>query len=165
MSVPPKIGPRLKINVPSFKRTDFSGDIERLGGFSHGSQRSRSETQASSCKSSARTLNGSGAHSSDISCKPGMPVTTWHTVAPSFRHLLRHSIFRNNPLGGYKDSLDVFRVWGVSVVTARVSFQTARCPEPSFFVVPDKLSDSRRLLSTCSCVVCPALAPVFPGAR
>jgi hypothetical protein len=30
----PKVGPKLKVKVPDFKRTDFSGDIERLGGLS-----------------------------------------------------------------------------------------------------------------------------------
>eukprot|EP00931_Biecheleriopsis_adriatica_P034701 TRINITY_DN20021_c0_g4_i1.p1 TRINITY_DN20021_c0_g4~~TRINITY_DN20021_c0_g4_i1.p1 ORF type:complete len:4150 (-),score=1074.99 TRINITY_DN20021_c0_g4_i1:152-12580(-) len=35
----PKVGPKLKISVPNFKRTDFSGDIEKLGGLHPGSSR------------------------------------------------------------------------------------------------------------------------------
>ena len=35
----PKVGPKLKISVPNFKRTDFSGEIEKLGGLHSGSSR------------------------------------------------------------------------------------------------------------------------------
>jgi dynein heavy chain len=37
----PKVGPKLKLVIPEFKRTDFSGDIERLGGFTTNSGRQR----------------------------------------------------------------------------------------------------------------------------
>ncbi|CAJ1418817.1 unnamed protein product [Effrenium voratum] len=35
----PKVGPKLKISVPNFKRTDFSGEIEKLGGLHSSSSR------------------------------------------------------------------------------------------------------------------------------
>lgn len=66
----PKVGPKLKISVPAFKRTDFSGDIERLGGLTtHSARKPRTLPRADydgdrsqlSARGAASSVGGFGA--------------------------------------------------------------------------------------------------------
>lgn len=55
----PKVGPRLEISVPNFKRTDFSGEIEKLGGLHSGSSRKIRSVPRSDPDPSANRLKAS----------------------------------------------------------------------------------------------------------
>eukprot|EP00439_Symbiodinium_sp_Y106_P066560 s1229_g10.t2 len=54
-----QVGPRLKISVPNFKRTDFSGEIEKLGGLHSGSSRKIRSVPRSDPDPSANRLKAS----------------------------------------------------------------------------------------------------------
>jgi hypothetical protein len=59
-----KVGPKLKISVPNFKRTDFSGDIEKLGGLNSSSSRKiRSYPRSDPDPGSARQKASAGLSS------------------------------------------------------------------------------------------------------
>ncbi|CAE7917846.1 hoxN [Symbiodinium sp. KB8] len=84
----PKVGPRLKISVPNFKRTDFSGEIEKLGGLHSGSSRKIRSVPRSDPDPSANRLKASAGFLS-ARAQEGYPDRAPEAGAGDFNAWLR----------------------------------------------------------------------------
>jgi len=126
----PKVGPKLKVSVPSFKRTDFSGEIEKLGSITVGNRKGRNLQNVVSNASFGSPRNATTAAASTAAANTD-PAAAGASFDKWFQSITSNRFQSSQHAGQISASAPITARGASSSNSLATPPQSARSPQPA----------------------------------